>query len=96
MGPDDLSRRAARLRTLVAQAERPMPRLEARLVVHLGGDQARANALAGTVRQMRQRLDAWVIAGAAELVLKFEDATPRDNVRSMERFDRDVLRPSRT
>lgn len=96
MGPDDLSRRAARLRTLVAQAERPMPRLEARLVVHFGGDQARANALAGTVRQMRQRLDAWVIAGAAELVLKFEDATPRDNVRSMERFDRDVLRPSRT
>jgi probable F420-dependent oxidoreductase len=93
LDPPGLAARLPKLRAAAEAAGRPVPRLGTRLVVHFDDRPDEKNVLAGDAARMRRRLEAWAAVGVEQLVLKFDETDASGIAGSMERLDREVLRP---
>ena len=89
-GPDGYERRIAQLREAAAAAERPAPRLGARLRVQLDRPAGSRYSLAGSVGDVAAELRRFGSLGVSEVALAFDEPSADALLAAIERFDREV------
>jgi probable F420-dependent oxidoreductase len=94
--PAQMAVRAPLIRAAADAAERPMPRLSARVRVFFGAhEDDGAYALAGTPEQMLGELSAWAEVGVDHLAFDFVETDAARSVELIERFDSEVVARAR-
>ncbi len=89
-GPSQLAVRIPVVRAAAAQANRPMPRLSARIRVAFGPHEVPFYMLAGTSQQMVGEVRSFAEIGVDHLALDFAETDPEALSRLMVRFDGEV------
>jgi probable F420-dependent oxidoreductase len=93
-GPAEYAERLPAIRAAAEGAERPMPRLSARLTARFDAPASGGSVLSPDPASMIEQVRAFAAIGVEELAVAFEPRDPDAFVAAVERFDQEVVQPA--